>query len=390
MERGNYPVRVVAVRTEEEFSRIAPEWQALQERCPDTTPFQTWEWNATWVKHFRRRKRLRVLLFRREADNALCGIAPLYIDWHRGSPILSLKWLGTGVSDYLGLLALPDEIEAVTNAFYHYLSHSYKHWHIADLQQLPPISTLVCLPPPTHLKSRKVELETCPYLTLPETWEELLAPLGKKLRSNIGYYDRLLKRTFTEVDFLLSEKSHLEAGMNALFDLHQQRWHARWLPGVLGNPRVQAFHRELAHIFLERGWLRLHLLKLDGHIQSVLYCFAYHGKTYYYLGGFSPALHKFSIGTLLNARAIQHAVEEGHTVFDFLRGNEEYKYRWKPEVQSNQQILLTRAEFPARIAGQAGLAVHQVERYLEHKAKAFAAKQGRKKEKPPSDNGSTP
>ncbi len=383
-------MKIVAVRTKEEFSRLAPEWQGLQARCPDITPFQTWEWNTTWVKRFLKRKQLRVLLFRREKDNALCGIAPLYLDWHRGSPLLSLKWLGTGISDYLGLISLPGEAEAVTNAFYHYLSHSYKRWHIADLQQLPPRSPLLASPPPPRLQSRQVELEPCPYLPLPETWEGFLAPLGKKLRSNLGYYDRLLRRTFENVEFLLADESHLKAGMDALFELHQQRWRSRWLPGVLGSPRVQAFHRELAEVFLERGWLRLHLLKLDGRVESALYCFTYHDKTYYYLGGFSPALHKFSIGTLLNARAIQQAIEEKHTVFDFLRGNEEYKYRWNPEVPFNQQLLLTRAEFPARIAGQAGLAVHQVERYLEHKAKAFAAKQGRKKEKTPSDKTPAP
>ena len=141
-------MKVVTIRTHDEFMRIAAEWQSLQERCPDSTPFQTWEWNSLWVKHFHKRKQLRVLLFRCEKTNALCGIAPLYIDWHRGSPIKSLKWLGTGVSDYLGLIALPQEMEAVTHAFYHYLSHTYRHWHITDLQQLPPCASLVQIKPP--------------------------------------------------------------------------------------------------------------------------------------------------------------------------------------------------------------------------------------------------
>lgn len=383
-------MKVTLVRTKEEFLRLAAEWQGLQERCPDATPFQTWEWNALWLKRFRGRKRLRVLLFRRERDNALCGIAPLYLDWHRGSPLLSLKWIGTGISDYLGLIALPEETEAVISAFYRYLSHTYRRWHIADLQQLPAHAPLLSMPPSLPLHYRQVELEPCPCLPLPETWEAVVAPLSKSFRKNLKYYDGLLRREFESVEFLLADESCLEAGMDALFDLHQRRWRSRWLPGVLGNPKVQKFHRELAQVFLERGWLRLHLLKIDGRIQSVLYCFSCHEKTYYYLGGFSPDLHKFSIGTLLNARAIQHAVEEGHKTFDFLRGDEEYKYRWKPEVPHNQQVLLTRSEFPARIAGRAGLAVHRVERYIERKAKAYAAKQGRKKEKPPTNNAPKP
>jgi len=35
-------------------------------------------------------------------------------------------------------------------------------------------------------------MEPCPYLALPDTWEEGTRRLGKKMRSNLGYYERLL------------------------------------------------------------------------------------------------------------------------------------------------------------------------------------------------------
>ena len=116
--------------------------------------------------------------------------------------------------------------------------------------------------------------------------------------------------------------------MTALFDLHQKRWNARWLPGVLGSARVQALSsRHRAGVSGERGWLRLHLLTIDGTIRAVLYCFAYGGRTFYYLGGFAPDMGKYSLGTLLTGRAIRQAIEEGCAEFDFLRGDEPYKYK---------------------------------------------------------------
>jgi CelD/BcsL family acetyltransferase involved in cellulose biosynthesis len=222
-------------------------------------------------------------------------------------------------------------------------------------------------------------MEPCPYLALPAEWETLTARLGKKMRSNLGYYDRLLFRTFPDAELTLADEANLDAGMTALFALHQSRWNARWLPGVLGNKRVQSFHREVAARFLENGWLRLHLLRAEGELRAALYCFSLSDRTFYYLGGFAPEYSKYSLGTLLTAQAIRQAISENHSEFDFLRGNESYKYRWLPEERINQRILLLR---PRRglgeLPGRAGFALNRVERYVEHRVKAFAEQQGRK------------
>lgn len=224
-------------------------------------------------------------------------------------------------------------------------------------------------------------MEPCPYLTLPADWNELTARLGKKMRSNLGYYERLLGKTFGEVGFHLADKDTLEAGMTALFDLHQKRWNARWLPGVLGSKRVQAFHRDVARAFLANGWLRLHLLTVDGTIRAALYCFAWGRSTVYYLGGFAPELSKYSLGTLLTGKAIRQAIEEGCEEFDFLRGNEGYKYRWLPEQRVNHRLLLLRSHEHlgglGELPGRAGFALNRVERYVELRAKAFAEHQAR-------------
>lgn len=202
------------------------------------------------------------------------------------------------------------------------------------------------------------------------------------MRYNLGYYERLLGKTFAEVRWHLADTNTLEAGMTALFDLHQKRWNARWLPGVLGSKRVQAFHRDVAHAFLANGWLRLHLLTVDGTIRAALYCFTWGRSTYYYLGGFAPELSKYSLGTLLTGKAIRMAIEEGCAEFDFLRGNEDYKYRWLPEVRINHRLLLLRSHERlgglGELPGRAGFALNRVERYVELRAKAFAEHQGRR------------
>ncbi|HLV82064.1 MAG TPA: GNAT family N-acetyltransferase, partial [Chthonomonadaceae bacterium] len=386
---GAYSVRIVEVRKPEALTQLREAWRALQAQCSTATPYQTWEWNEAWWRHFRARKRLRLLLFysRREGRETLVGIAPLYTSWHFGMPLRRLAWLGTGLSDYLGLLARPDAGDEVTAALKVYLQGGLRGWDIADLQQVRADSPLA-KPCPTLQSHRSttpeslLPMETCPYLPLPPTWEELLARLGKSMRSNLRYYERLIERTFPDARFSLADARTLESGMAALFQLHQRRWNARWLPGALGNPRVRAFHREVAARFLERGWLRLHLLTLDGTVRSALYGFAFGGRTYYYLGGFAPEYAKFSLGTLLIGRAIRHSIEEGCGEFDFLRGAEPYKYRWMPQERTNYRLLLLRSRERlgglGELPGRAGFALNRVERFVVHRAKEFSAQRGRR------------
>lgn len=375
-------MRVVEIRQENGIEKMREAWRALQAQCPDLSPFQTWEWNDAWWRHFGARKWLRLLLF--QVDNQLVGIAPLYGSFHLGTPLRRLAWIGTGQSDYLGPLALPEYADAVSAALWTTLEEGLRGWDMADLQQLRPDAPL--LRPLPHSWSRQsseyssvLPMEPCPYLALPEAWEAFTATLGKKMRSNLGYYDRLLVRTFPDAEAFLADETMLEAGMTALFALHQKRWNARWLPGVLGNKRVQSFHREVAARFLEKGWLRLHLLRAEGDLRAALYCFSLSGRTFYYLGGFAPEYSKYSLGTHLTAQAIRQSITEKHAEFDFLRGNESYKYRWQPQERINQRILLLR---PRRglgeLPGRAGFALNRVERYVEHRFKTFAEQQGRK------------
>jgi CelD/BcsL family acetyltransferase involved in cellulose biosynthesis len=52
------------------------------------------------------------------------------------------------------------------------------------------------------------------------------------------------------------------------------------------------------------------------------------GRVFYYIGGFDPDHEALGLGTVLVGHAIAEAEAEGCCSFDFLRGQESYKYRW--------------------------------------------------------------
>src|SRR5262249_11304035 len=142
-------LRTVEVKDSEAVTRLRETWRALQGQCPDATPYQTWEWNEAWWRHYGARKRPRLLLFYagQPGANLPVGIAPLYTGWYLGMPLRRRAWIGTGPSDYLGPLALPEYAAEVAAGLLHYLDRGMRGWDIADLQQARPDSPLMAHAP---------------------------------------------------------------------------------------------------------------------------------------------------------------------------------------------------------------------------------------------------
>jgi CelD/BcsL family acetyltransferase involved in cellulose biosynthesis len=95
---------------------------------------------------------------------------------------------------------------------------------------------------------------------------------------------------------------------------------------------------------------------------------------------------------VLTAHAIEDAIDRGAREFDFLRGDEPYKYTWKPSERRNLRLLLWKPSFPSCLTP----ALNRVERAIEREAKRLARRlQGEpaqaRAEKPetaePSSNG---
>ena len=94
-----------------------------------------------------------------------------------------------------------------------------------------------------------------------------------------------------------------------------------------------------AFIALGQGWLRFYQLKVADQIIAVLYAFRYSDTYYVYQIGFDPLWSRYSPGRLLIAHVIQEAIKEGTNVFDWLRGEQKFKFAWANNIRANYQLL---------------------------------------------------
>ena len=95
---------------------------------------------------------------------------------------------------------------------------------------------------------------------------------------------------------------------------------------VYMTPERERFFYRIAERTAQLGALRLFFLELDGKPVATTLCFDYGTSRLLYNSGYDPAYSYYSVGLLLNALALRHAIEQGKRYFDFMRGPEPYKY----------------------------------------------------------------
>ncbi len=321
----------------EELDSIRDEWSSLFLRCPAATPFQSPEWLVPWWRHLGGGDLL--VLAVREAGR-LVGLAQLFL-WGTANQIRRISMLGAGVTDYLDFVLEPACAQETARNLLDYLSAAHHQWAVCQFDDVPADSLLAGAEHAELVRTVE-EGSQCPVLELPDSWEELLASVPAGFRRSLHKARRRLN-ALGNVHVEVADRTTLEAARGALFELHRQRWNRRGETGVLGDPRLWQFHSEVMSGMLECGRLRLYHVRSDGRTAAVTYCLAHNNRTYAYLSGFDPALEGFRPGAVALAFAVEHAIREGMTEFDFLRGREAYKYRWGALDRPNLRITFRRA-----------------------------------------------
>ena len=111
------------------------------------------------------------------------------------------------------------------------------------------------------------------------------------------------------------------------------------------------FLRAVAEQFAKSDWFRLFYILFERRPVACVYAIVDGKVAYGYMSGFDPEYAQFSVGTLVLAHAMQCAIAEGLDVWDFLRGDELYKFNWGAEAVPKWRLAIERAS--AQIAAKA-------------------------------------
>lgn len=288
------------------------DWTALAE-C-NRSVFKTWEWLSTWWDHFGRDRELLVTAVR--SRDRLVGILPLY-RW-RTRPLRVLRFLGHRTGDELGPICAPADRPLVAKALRQVLGQL--RWDLLLAEQLPADENWTAA-----LGGRVLVREGNPVLRFgAEGWEGYLHARSANFREQVGRWARKLAREHDVRYRLVDGPQDLQKELDTLFRLHAARWATT--PSALLEH--ETFHRAVAMLAAQRGWLRLWILEVEGRDAAAVYGFRFAGVESYYQAGRDPAWDRYHVGFVLLAHAIRHAAQDAMMEYRLLRGGERYKYRF--------------------------------------------------------------
>ncbi|HET9914969.1 MAG TPA: GNAT family N-acetyltransferase [Anaerolineales bacterium] len=315
-----------------DFSDLSEaDWNALVEQSIANTPFSHYEYLSEWWKTLGggEWENAELVLISATENDRLIGIAPLFIAEYDGQRALML--IGSiEISDYLDLIVRADDLPRFLSELLDFLaSHAADKWSALDWYNLPDDSpTLAALKAESEKRGWTHHEEIyrpTPRIPLSGSFEEYLARIDKKQRHEIRRKMRRAAESEKNVRFYVVDgTADINAEINDFFDLMAQ-----------DANKEQFLHpamREQMTVTLQnahaRGYLWLGFLEVAGTKAAASLNFDYANKLWGYNSGVGREHMELSPGWVLLAHVIQWCCDNGRAEFDFMRGDEEYKYRF--------------------------------------------------------------
>ncbi len=312
-------------------ANFAEAWNQLLAESITNIPFLRHEYLSTWWSTRGGGEwpaSAELALVTAEDEGQLVGIAPLFLSENRdGEPCLLL--LGSiEISDYLDLIVRPAHLSLFVHGLMAFLATSSLPWQSLDwhnlLESSPTLSVL-------HSEAQKLGWSCtieksyhAPSIPLPGDFETYLCGIDKKQRHEIR---RKMRRAaeMGGVDwYIVTDETTLEGEIDSLFNLMSTD---PAKAAFLTDSMRSQMRLSLGAAF-DAGWLQLAFLTING-IRAVVYVnFDYLDRIWVYNSGFDPRFTEYSPGWVLLGFLLQWANENHRREFDFMRGDEHYKYRF--------------------------------------------------------------
>ena len=314
-----------------DFSEITPEtWNRLVEQSVADTPFSRYEYLSEWWKTLGGGEwtAVELVLVSATENDQLIGIAPLFIADYDGQRALLLVG-SIEISDYLDLIVREGDLPRFLSGLMDFLSSQEdNNWSALDWYNLPDDSpTLALLKTEAEQRGWTHHEEVyrpTPRIPLNGSFDEYLSRIDKKQRHEIRRKLRRVEESGRGRFYVVEKSADIEPELKAFFDLMiQDPSKASFLHPAMREQMtvtIRAAHAQ--------GYLWLGFLDVDGVKTAASLNLDYKNKLWGYNSGVSRAHMELSPGWVLLAYTIQWCCENGRYEFDFMRGDEEYKYRF--------------------------------------------------------------
>ena len=313
------------------------EWENLLIESDFPHPFSSFTFYNSWVETFvDDLTQIKMLFFYNE--NNLVGLAPIFVDHDKKSiSILGDKDL----FDYRDIIYISGFYEEIYIEFLSYLKlQPWFQGYTIFMQSIPESSELFNLVNTDKLNNfADVEIkqeDVTPIYDINGVWDDYLLALKKKQRHEI----RRKLRKFESQDFQFKLIRNNDDLSEFLSDFYELFINSREDKKEFLTEERKTFFNKMLFAFAEKNELKI-LSYYDGNtLISACIVIEYANIYFLYNSAYSLDYNSYSVGLVSKIIALKQSIENNNHAFNFLRGNERYKYELGGEDIKLHEIKL--------------------------------------------------
>lgn len=331
-------MRIDVIDNGADFERVRDNWGRVYMSDPHAQHFLSW----IWLREFLSRKRRWFILALREREPGSPYVAffPLRMsttqDPKTGIFTDDIIMAGNYAADYTGFIAEPGYEDHAIKGFSAFLKS--QNWTNLKLEYFfgPPERKEAMLRAfqgsdfrhrdSTPKSSDNLDICLCPVVTLPDSWETYLeTKMSSQSRQKLR---RFLRKIESDETYRITHATPetIKRDLDVLFSL----WRIKWLPRK-GEPRIDRLitaTREMLMDCFNDGNLDVPVFWYGDRPLGALANIVDRQKKaiLFYITGRDEEWKTPSPGLILHGYSIRRAIADGFKSYDFLRGNEPYKY----------------------------------------------------------------
>jgi CelD/BcsL family acetyltransferase involved in cellulose biosynthesis len=325
-------MQLSVIRTLPDMEALREEWNGLLFSSASHVPFLRNEYLCAWWESLGGGEWDSAELFvvtGRDTSGELFGIAPLFSAHNRGGLPAWLLLGSIEISDYLDLIAAPDQLDQFVSELLRFLEVQVPSHKLLDLYNIldssPTLAILESVAGRTGWEFSVEPLQQCPFIPLPGDWDAYLASIDKKQRHEIRRKIRRAEEYSLPVRcYFVDDLEALDGEIESFFELMAKDPEK---DQFLTQP-MRVHMKKYMHIAFNQGWLQLAFIEVGGRKAAAYLNLDYNNQIWVYNSGYDPNFREISPGWVLLAYLLKRANESGRQFFDFMRGNEDYKYRF--------------------------------------------------------------
>lgn len=330
-------VHIEVIETLPAFTKLEENWNAVYDADPDARVFLSWKWLMGWLSHLSGPWFVLAAKESEAADAPYVAFFPLrlqtkVVDGHIRNEV---NMAGNFAADYTGIVCSPELEHRAVPALARYLKQM--RWAAINLENLlmseNRLRLFLAHFPKSGFQTRlldrtgkvdKINNCICPYVTLPADWDSYLAGLSTNTRHNIR---RVMRHAEGEGEFRITHATPetYERDLDGLLALWETKWKSRKgdaIGGLVRSNKImlsRSFQSGL--LFIPTFW---HGERMVGALATMID--PRKRAFMVYMTGRDETFEGPSPGIIMHAYSIRHAIASGFSEYDFMRGNETYKY----------------------------------------------------------------